>query len=132
MARTHITIPDDVLRDARAAGVNIAGASREGIAARTYGGGVLVPADWYDVALRCVGGDGPGTEPPAVWPRIDLPRPGQPVDQGQEQDQLVQRVNELGERLDSAEGKLRGITTYAVIVTGVLVVGGVVIYASTR
>ncbi len=35
MARIHITIPDDVLRDAQAAAVNLSGAAREGICART-------------------------------------------------------------------------------------------------
>jgi hypothetical protein len=132
MAKVHISIPDDVLRDARAAAVNVSGAAREGICARTYGDVVMVPADWYETALAAVGGDGPGTEPRTVWPRIEIPRPAQHVDQDQGEEQLGQRVNELGQRLDGAEGKLRTITTYAAVVTGILVVGTVVVYASTR
>jgi hypothetical protein len=130
MAKVHISIPDDVLRDARAAAVNVSGAAREGICARTYGDVVMVPADWYETALAAVGGDGPGTEPRTVWPRIEIPRSGQHVDQ--DHGDLEQSVHELGERIDGAEGKLRTITTYAAVVTGILVVGTVVVYASTR
>ena len=132
MAKPTIYIPDDVLKDARAAGVNISGAAREGICARTYGGAVMVPIPWYEMALAALGGNGPGAEPPSLWPRIDLPHPGQSVDQDQEHDQLGQRMHELEGRQAGTEGKLRTITTYAVIVTGILAVGSVVIYASTR
>src|SRR5271169_1656334 len=92
MARIHITIPDDVLRDAQAVKVNLSGASREGICARTYGRGVLVPIPWYESQLAATGSDGPGVDPPAVWP-LDLSRTAQPVDQ--DHDELEQSVHEL-------------------------------------
>ena len=132
MGRVHITIEDDVLRDARTAKVNISGAAREGICARTYGGAVLVPADWYEKVLAATGSDGPGTDPPAVWPTLDLSQAVRPVDHDHQGGDLVQSVHQLGQRLDGAEGKLRTITTYAAVVTGILVVGTVVVYASTR
>ncbi len=89
-----------------------------------------MPIPWYEAVLAATGSDGPGTEPPAVWPSLDLSRAVRPVDH--DQDQLGQRMHELGERIDGTEGKVRGIATYAAVVTGLLVVGGVVIYASTR
>ena len=129
MAKYHITIPDDLLRAAQAAGVKVPGACREGLAARTYGRGVLVPIGWYEMALAAVGGEGPGVDPPLVWPVDGLSTPIRLISSDRDQ---LERLDQLSERLAGAEGKLRAVVTYAAIATGLLVVGGVVVYASTR
>jgi hypothetical protein len=73
-----------------------------------------------------------------VWPPLELPRPAQPAAHAQDDDELGRRVDKLSERLDDAEGKLlstegklRGVATYAAVVTAILVVGGVAVYVST-
>ena len=133
MAKYHVTIPDDVLRDAQARGVKIPAACREGLAARTYGPAVLVPAAWYEMALSTVGGEGPGVDPPSLWSREGFSEQISPARPGRsDQDQLEGRLDQLSKRVDGTEGKLRAVATYAAITTGLLVVGGVVVYASTR
>jgi hypothetical protein len=135
MARPTIYLPDVLLKDARAAGVNVSGACREGLAARTYGDAVLVPSSWYAMALAVVGGDGPGSEPPPVWSPEGLSVVKSAAQGGrQDQEEIEHRLDQLDQRVSGTEGALRGLTTYAVIGCGILLVG-VAVYAysvSTR
>src|SRR5262245_4715423 len=91
-----VRMPADLWHDAHKAGVPIAAAAREGIAARTYGPGVLVPQDWYERVLGQLGGEGPGIDPPAVWPvdGLEWPTAAQ-IGRGDQGAELGDRIREL-------------------------------------